>query len=91
MNIREDSKKIIDYVLPEVIKRGRLSGYLPIRKSDLIKNCGLPSINYLDICLDYLYDKGLVNTCKPDKEIDDNNDTFQITISAAAIDFLEAP
>lgn len=82
MGIRENSKKIVRYLLEEAIKSGNLKHETLIKDSDLAKKLEFDSEEFLVVCIQYLKEKGFITSDKgPEKR--------SLAALPGAVDFLE--
>lgn len=82
MTIREDAKAIIDYMLTEAVNHGDLKHRMKIQGNEVAMALDFNGSNRFQVCLQYLAEKGLIISEK-------TNETHYLTLTAAAIDFLE--
>lgn len=89
MDIRNDSKKIIQFFLLKVIERGDLIEPIVFQYGDLAKELELESEKYCRVCCQYLCERGYIglHSCR-DRSNPQSKD-MQMILGAAAIDFLE--
>lgn len=82
--IKEDAKKIIEYMLAQAITLGDLNRPFIIRYDTLFKELNLKSENYCRICCQYLHQLQYIH-------IFDNDDgNRSARLNAKGIDFLES-
>lgn len=84
--IREGAKAIVNEMLQEVIRNGDLHHSVEINDNQLAQKLGFNSDNdkkRFKICLQYLTTKSLIRSVRS------SEDVREITLTAAAIDFLE--
>lgn len=82
MKIREESKKIVQYLLDEAINHGNLHREIVLKNEDLAKNLGFESTEHLKVCIQYLSEKEIVAVSKVNNE-------RRMSLTANAIDFIE--
>lgn len=82
MDIREDSKKIVQMLLTAAVEQGDLRINFRIDYSKIAQDLGWASENYCRICFLYLVDKHILTPYK---------DAGYIQLYAAAVDFLDEP
>lgn len=82
MGIRENSKKIVRYLLEEAIKSGDLNHQSFEDDDTLAKELGLEDVKFFIVCVQYLKDKGFITSKKEDTK-------RYLSVLASGIDFLE--
>lgn len=82
--IRDGSKAIIQYVLGEAVNSGNLKNSVAVKDNELAEKLGFDKSKRFAVCVQYLVEKGLISSAKTD-------DVRHLTLTAAAIDFLEEP
>jgi len=80
--IREGAKTIVDAVLQNAISFGDLKHKMEIQDEEFAKKLKFREIEYFNICLQYLTEKGLITSVR-------TNEARHLTLTADAIDFLE--
>ena len=83
MGIRENSKKIVQYYLDQVIKQGNLHTRFLVQFDVLANALSLESAEYCRVCCQYLLQKGCL------KVFEESADARSIELHSSAIDFLE--
>lgn len=91
MNIREDSKKIIQFFLKQAIKCGDLRREFLFQYDDLSVKMNLQDGNYCRVCCQYLNELGYIHLYSCASESNPDCKDMEIRIEARAIDFLESP
>lgn len=84
MSIRNDSKKIIRFLLDTAVKCGDLTKPSIVRYENLVESLALENEPYCKVCVQYLSGKGLIHVHRNPDE------TRTMTLNVTAIDFLEA-
>jgi len=82
--IKDNSKKVIQYLLDQVISCGDLEAMFPIQYDALAKELGLENEKLCRICCQYLDRLGYVSIISDD----DSGRLARLTV--AGIDFLES-
>lgn len=82
MDIREDSKKIVQMLLNIAVEQGDLKINFPINYRKITQDLGWASENYCRICFLYLADKRILTPYK---------DAGIVQLHASAVDFLAEP
>lgn len=80
--VREGSKAIIGYVLDEVVKAGKIGYKVEFQGGELAEHLDFKSSKLLDVCIQYLSEKKLIEAQK-------NGSAYYVTLEVSAIDFLE--
>lgn len=87
MNIREDSKKVIRYILGKAIDCGDLLKEFPIQYHELACELNFSNENYLRVCCQYLHKKGYISIRLSMDATRQIHETMNL--QASAVDFLE--
>lgn len=82
MNIKQDSKKIVQHILNHIVKYGLWEAAIPLHYNELVESLNMETENYCKICVSYLVEKGYIKN-----KIVNGNSIFSIT--ASGIDFLD--
>lgn len=82
MDVRGDSKRIVQMLLNAAVEQGDLRINYPIDLGKIVQELGLKNENYCRICFLYLSDKRFLTLYK---------DAGYIQIHAAAVDFRAEP
>ncbi|MCQ5309542.1 hypothetical protein [Flavonifractor plautii] len=84
MQIRDGSKKILEFMLQKVVAHGSLSDKFFIDYKQLADDLHLESEGYCAVCCQYLHQLGYIYIVRKD----DNGARF-VELTAKGIDFLE--
>lgn len=82
--IREGSKAIVRYVLEEAVANGNLKHDVAIRDNELAEKLNFDKSRRFHVCIQYLVEKGLISS-------ENTGNMRRLTLTAAAVDFLEKP
>jgi hypothetical protein len=82
--IKDNAKKIIKYMLDQVLSNGNLNADICIRYDTLAEELKLENENHCRVCFQYLSDLHYIHI------IDNNNGSRLIRLTAKGIDFLES-
>lgn len=81
-SIREGAKAIVRYVLDEAVNCGNLKNSISVKDDELAEKLDFDKSKRFVVCIQYLAEKGLISSAKTD-------DVRHLTLTAAAIDFME--
>ena len=82
--IRDNAKKIVEYMLEKVLLLGDLNEDFIIRYDELTNKHNLESENHCRVCCQYLDQLGYANF------IENDNGNRSVRLTAKGIDFLES-
>lgn len=82
--IKENAKKILSYMLEQVISLGDLNANFYIRYDTLFKELNLESENLCRVCVQYLNSLHYISI------IENDNGNRLVRLQATGIDFLES-
>lgn len=80
--VHDGARAIVKYALGEAVKCGNLKCDVAIQDNALAEKLDFNSSGHFKVCIQYLVEKGLVSSAMTD-------DARHLTLTAAAIDFLE--
>lgn len=80
--IREGAKAIVNYMIKEAVEHGNLKHRIKIQENEVAIELDFDKSKRFKVCLQYLAEKGLIT-------VETVNETHYLTLTAAAIDFLE--